>query len=135
MNDDYLKGVFQMLTSNPTSQNLDALIEAYARVGYLASEAETAAEEAANVRKHEEASEWVKAKQGPQIGGRGVSDDTATKMAMLATFGLKQREIEAQGKARKIENLLEALRECLWSIRHLGKYDSSTINISGFDNG
>lgn len=129
MDDNYLKLVFTTLTQRPTAQHLDFLIEAYAKVAYLASEAEHAAEEATNVRKHEEASEWLKAKQGPKIGDRAVSDETATKMALVATYYLRRNEVEAIAKARKITNLLDALREAIHAIKFLGRYDSSTINV------
>lgn len=129
MDDNYLKEVFRVLTSNPTQQELDFLIEAYARVGYLASEAELAAESAVNVRKHEEATEWLRAKQGPKIGERGVSDETATKMALIATHGLRIAEVNAVARAKKISNLLDALRECIHAVKFLGKFDSSTVNL------
>lgn len=129
MDDEYLKRVFAVLTQNPTAQDLDFLIEAYARVGYLASIAEAAAAEAVNTRKHEEANEWLKAKANHPPGEKAVSDGTADKIAMVATYTLRRNELAAEGKAKKISNLLDALRECLWSIRHLGKYDSAQINL------
>lgn len=128
MDQEYLKTVFQVLTNNPTAQNLDFLIEAYAKVGYLVSQAKQEADLARTVRKHEEANEFLKAKSST-VDGKPISDGLAERMAIIATFTLRKAEIEADAKALKVTNLLDALRECLWSIRHLGKYDSSSVTI------
>lgn len=128
MNEDYLRQVFQVLTSNPTQQDLDFLIEAYAKVGYLASDAERVAEEATNVRKYEEATEWLKAKTEKRVGERGVSDETANKMALIATYGLRTKEADSIAKARKVNNLLDALREAIHAVKFLGRYDSSNVS-------
>jgi hypothetical protein len=82
------------------------------------------------VRKHEEASEFLKAKLSFS-NGKPVSDASAERTAMVATFTLRKAEVEADARAKKVQNLLDALRECLWSIRHLGKYDSSVVNFGG----
>lgn len=128
MNEEYLKQVFQVLTNSPTQQDLDFLIEAYAKVGYLASDAERIAEDATNVRKYEEASEWLKAKQEKRVGDRGVSDETANKMAYIATYNLRTREAEAIAKAKKVSNLLDSLREAIHAVKFLGRYDSSNVS-------
>lgn len=128
MNDDYLKEVFRVLTDNPTQQDLDFLIEAYAKVGYLASDAERAAEEAVNVRKYEEAQEWLKAKTEKRVGERGVSDETANKMALIATYGLRTAEAVAIAKSKKVNNLLDSLREAIHAVKFLGRYDSSNVS-------
>lgn len=125
---EFLKEVFRTLTSNPTQQNLDFLIEAYAKVGYLASTAEAVAADAERVRKHEEANEWLRAKQAVGAGGKPVSDGVADKMALVAVWTLRQTEDQAKAKARKINNLLDAIREAIHAIKFLGRYDSSTVN-------
>lgn len=120
MDEEYLKRVWQALTKGPTQQDLPFLIEAYTKVGYLLAEAKSDAADAATVRKHEEAQEWIKAKQTVPEGGKPVSDTIADKIALVATFSLRRNEVAAERKAVKLSHLRESVYQAISVIKNQG---------------
>jgi hypothetical protein len=119
--DQYLARVLGVLQSNPTASELDFLVEAFANVGYLAAEAEGMAEDAENVRKHEEASAYLRAKRAAIERGEKLTEREAEAIASVETRDLKTAEVEARTKARKLKNLLDSLEQAINAIKFLGR--------------
>lgn len=113
----YLTRLIAKLQLNPTGQDIDYLVEAYARVGYLAAEAEGLAEQAEAVRKHREAEEYLHAKQS----GEKVTDKMAETLALSFTKEERDAEVEARTKARKLKNLLNSIEQAINAIKFLGR--------------
>lgn len=113
----YLLTVLAKLQSNPTAQDIDLLVEAYSRVGYIAADAEGLAEQAEAERKHAEAEAYLTAKRAE---GK-VTDKEAETRALLATKDYRYREVEARTKARKLKNLLESIEQAINAIKFLGR--------------
>lgn len=114
---EYVARVFKLVSSSPTSAELDELLEAHARIGYLAAEAEGLAEEAENVRKYEEANAYLNAKRAEEK----VTERVAEAKAALATHPHRTAEAEATTKARKLKNLLESITQVINGIKYLGR--------------
>ncbi len=110
--------VMKTLTSNPTGADIDFLIQAHAKVGYLASVAQSEAEFAYAVRKNAEASAWKDVMSGPEK----VTAAYAEKQAELAVWDLRQAEIKANERSKKINNLLQSITEAINGIKFLGRY-------------
>ena len=121
--DNYVAELFKVLSSNPTAQNLDFLVEGYTRMGYLAAQAESDAEYAEAQRKYEEATAYADAKSDHEPGER-VTDSAAQSIAFVRTFDRRKEEIKAREKAQKLKNLLLALEQAINAIKFLGRYDS-----------
>jgi ribosomal protein L16 Arg81 hydroxylase len=119
--DQYLARVLGVLQSNPTASELDFLVEAFANVGYLAAEAEGLAEDAENLRKHEEASAYLRAKRSAIERGEKLTEREAEAIAAVETRDLKTAEVEARTKARKLKNLLDSLEQAINAIKFLGR--------------
>jgi hypothetical protein len=119
--DQYLARVLGVLQSNPTASELDFLVEAFANVGYLAAEAEGMAEDAENLRKHEEASAYLRAKRAAIERGEKLTEREAEAIASVETRDLKTAEVEARTKARKLKNLLDSLEQAINAIKFLGR--------------
>ena len=113
----YLLQVFRTLNSNPTAADIDFLVEAYARVGYLAADAEGLAEQAEAERKHAEATAYLDAKR---LGDK-VTDRRADAIAMQATKEYRDGEVEARTKARKLKNLLNSIEQAINAVKYLGR--------------
>lgn len=118
--DNYIERVFNVLNDNPTSQNLDFLIEAHTAIGYMAAEAENLYDRAVDKRKYEEASAYLEAKRS----GEKLSDKAAEAMAQVKCWDYRTAESEAKVKAQKVKNLLESLTQAINAIKFLGRYDS-----------
>ena len=112
---DYLAEVMGVLRTNPTAAHLDYLVEAYARVGYLAAEAEGLAEQAEATRKHEEAQSFLSEKTS------GGTVKEAEVRAMVAARPYYVAEVEAMTKARKVKNLLNSIEQAINAIKFLGR--------------
>lgn len=113
----YMASVLKKLTNNPTSQDLDFLIEAHARIGYLASEVQAEAEFAYAVRKNAEADAWKKI----MTSGEKTTAAAAEKYAELEVWDLRQAEIEANKRSKKINNLLQSITEAINGVKFLGR--------------
>lgn len=123
--DNYVGQVFSLLNSNPTQQNLDELVEAHVRIGYLAAQAEGEYESAADQRKYEEANAYLAAKRS----GEKVTDKMADTLASVACKQYRDAESEAKVRYRKIANLLESIEQAINAIKFLGRFDSSAISV------
>lgn len=119
--DNYVEQVFLLLNSNPTQQNLDELVEAHVRIGYLAAQAEHEYEAAVDMRKYKEANAYLEAKKS----GEKVSDKAAEAMAQVACWEFRNAETEAKVRSRKVANLLESIEQAINAIKFLGRYDGS----------
>jgi|SRR3990172_143029 len=127
---DYIAHVFTLLTSQPTAAELDELIEAHARVGYLAAKAEQGAEWSKAVREHAESNAFINAKHAEDDGKR-ISIEEAKARADIESWIERQAEVEAYGKSRKLKNLLSSVEECIFSVRHIGRMTETPVgNVS-----
>lgn len=114
---NYLLRVLGVLQSNPTAAEIDFLVEAYSRVGYLAAEAEGVAEQAESERKHAEAQAYYQSK----VSGEKVTDKFAETAALIATKEFRDKEVEARTSARKLKNLLDSIEQAINAIKFLGR--------------
>lgn len=121
---DYPARVIEVLASNPTSADLDFLIEAFTNLGYLAADAAGKAEMAEAKRKFEEASAFDRFKKS----GEKMTDSVANARATIETWPFKKEEIDAQTKARKLHNLLAAVEQAINGIKHLDKNTGYTMS-------
>lgn len=123
MKDNYVESVFTLLNSNPTQQDLDELVEAHVRIGYLAAQAENEYEAAVDRRKYEEANAYLAAKRA----GEKVTDKVAESQAYIACVEFRNAETEAKVRSRKVANLLESIEQAINAIKFLGRYDGGQI--------
>lgn len=123
--DNYVESVFTLLNSNPTQAELDSLVEAHVRIGYLAAQAEHVYEQAVDQRKYEEANAWLAAKRSAEK----VTAGEASVMAEVAIREFRISETEAKVKAQKVKNLLESIEQAINAIKFLGRFDSSAISV------
>lgn len=114
---EFMARVMSTLTNNPTSSELDFLIQAHARIGYLAGVAESEAEMSYAIRKNQEATAYKNIMNGPEK----VTAAAAERLAELEVWELRQAEIEAKSRAVKIKNLLSSVTECINGIKFLGR--------------
>lgn len=119
--DTYISEVFTLLSSNPTAQNLDELVEAHVRIGYLAADAEAIYERAVDDRKYAEANAYLTAKRS----GDKVTDRMADAQALVACRPQRDAEAEAKTRSRKLANLLESIEQAINAIKFLGRYDGA----------
>ena len=103
--------------NNPTGSDLDFLVQAHTKVGYLAAIAQKEAEFAYAVRKNAEATAWREAMNGETK----VTAAAADKAAELAVWDLRVREIQANESSKKISNLLSSITEAINGIKFLGR--------------
>lgn len=113
----FMIDVMRTLRNNPTSADLDFLIAAHTKVGYLASVAEGEADMAYAIRKHEEATAW----KNIMSGENKVSGATAERLAELEIYDLRVAEVQAKEKATKIKNLLQSITEAINGIKYVGR--------------
>lgn len=114
---DFMARVMATLTNNPTAAELDFLIQAHTRIGYLAGVAESEAEMQYAIRKHEEANAYRNIMNGPEK----VTAAAAERLAELEVWELRKAEIDAKSRATKIKNLLNSVTECINGIKFLGR--------------
>jgi hypothetical protein len=123
--DNYVARVFSLLNSNPTAQNLDELVEAHVRIGYIAAQAENEYERAVDLRRYAEAEAYIRSKKS----GDKVTDKMADTMALVECREQRDAEAEAKVRFRKISNLLESIEQAIMAIKFLGRYDGAgTLN-------
>lgn len=126
MSSDYIAGVFATLARNPTAADMDTLVEAHARIGYLAAEAENLYDMAVDARKYEEAQAYLEVKQSAE---QKVSDKAAEAMAQVKCWTYRTKETEAKVKAAKVKNLLESVEQAINAIKFIGRFDSSAVSV------
>lgn len=119
--DNYVSEVFNLLNNNPTAQNLDELVEAHVRIGYIAADAESLYERAVDDRKYAEANAYLTAKRS----GDKVSDKMAEAQALVECRPQRDAEAEAKTRSRKVSNLLESIEQAINAIKFLGRYDGA----------
>lgn len=124
--DEFLKRTMRVLQTNPTAGDLDFLVSAYAIVGNLAADAQHDAEVAEMARKVAEANAYRDAK----TAGDRVTDTMANNIALANTVAERMAEIDARTRAKKVNALLDAIREAINAIKYLGRYDAP-INLPG----
>lgn len=114
---EYIAKVFKLVSNSPTVAELDELLEAHARIGYLAANAEGEAETAESVRKYEEANAYMNAKRGEEK----VTERQAEASAAMATHPHRLAEAEARTKAKKLKALWESVEQVINGIKYLGR--------------
>lgn len=119
--DNYVERVFTLLNSNPTQQDLDELVEAHVRIGYLAAQAENEYEAAVDMRKYKEANAYLDAKKSAEK----MSDKAAEATAQVQCWEYRTAETEAKVRYRKIANLLESVEQSINAIKYLGRFDGA----------
>lgn len=113
----FMAKVMRVLTGNPTAADIDFLIQAHTKIGYLAAEAQAEAEFAYAVRKNAEATAWREA-----MNGEGkITAAAAERSAELAVWDLRQAEVKANERSKKISNLLSSVTEAINGIKFLGR--------------
>lgn len=114
---DFVVQVFKVLSSNPTNQHLDYLIEAHTRIGYLAAIAQGEADRAEDERKFHEATRYREVKdENPKWTQAQV--DAAV---MVACYDFRKAENKAAEESKKLNNLLDSVREAINGIKYLGR--------------
>lgn len=116
----YLKRVMEVITNNPTAGELDELLEAFGRVGFIAAEAEGLAEQAEATRKHKEAEAYLHAKTSAPPGEK-VTERQAEAQAEIAIKEYRDAEVEARTKSRKLRNLLSAIEQVINGVKFLSR--------------
>jgi hypothetical protein len=116
-NSEYIAEVLDKLSNNPTAQDLDYLIEAHARVGYLAATARGRAEQAEATKKYHRATAYADAR----ASGRAKSATDADNIALIETRDYETAEIRARETATKISNLLGSIEQSINGIKYLGR--------------
>ncbi len=116
MSNQYVEEVLQKLSSNPTAQDLDFLIEAHARVGYLAATAAGRRDTAIAERKFQFSTAYADAKRN---GAKTASD--AENAAIIAVRDYSLAEVRAGETAAKLSNLLQSIEQAINGVKFLGK--------------
>lgn len=122
--DNFVADLLARLSSNPTAQDLDYLVEAYTKVGYVAAQAQALAEQAEAERKYQEATKASEVRQMVAASGDRITEKAVENAVYVATYDYKKAEIRAAEKAAKLKNLLAATGEAINAIKFLGRYDS-----------
>lgn len=117
----YVSKVFNVLNSNPTSQDLDFLLEAYNTVGYyVASAIGDADMEEAQLEY-----DIAEAKQSVKERSEKVTAVILDAHATLATFDQKKKAIKSRTDARKMMNLYQSIEQAINAVKYLGRMDNS----------
>ena len=113
----YVMKLFRKLETNPTAQDIDYLIEAHAKIGYYAAVAEGEAEQAEAERKYNEASSWRDIKLNePKWTAAQVE-----AQVYVDNYHFRKTEIKRAEEARKLNNLLDSVREAINGIKYIGR--------------
>ena len=124
MANEYLEDVLAKLEDNPTSAELDFFLEAFARVGYLASVAQGAAERAEQSRKLAEATAYADARRR---GAKSSAD--AERDAIVRTNNERVAEIGARESAAKLKHLLNSIEQVINGIKYLGRQTDAPMTL------
>lgn len=122
---EYVAEVLAKLQDNPTAQDLDYFIEAYARVGYLAATARGRAEYAESAYKHARATAYADAK----ATGRAKTAADAEQAAIVDAYESEQRAIRAREAASKVANLLSSVEQAINGIKYLGRQTDAPMQL------
>jgi hypothetical protein len=125
MSNEYVEEVIAKLSDNPTAQDLDFFIEAYARIGYLVGVAQGLADREEISRKHAYASAYAAARQN---GAKSSTDADAAATIAIRDFALD--EATARERYAKLRNLLAAIEQAINGIKYLGRATDVNIPIS-----
>lgn len=123
IDNEYIVEVINVLTNNPTSAELDFLVEAHTTVGYYAAVAEGIANEAEVARKVGEANAILDGRRGDPK----MSYALLEAQAISATEDLRIAEAKAKTNAKKITTLLESVEQSINAIKYLGRETSVRI--------
>lgn len=126
MSNDYLTEVLEKLEDNPTSAELDFFLEAFARVGYLASVAQGKSERAEQDRRLAEAMEYADARAK---GAKSSAD--AERIAIVRTNNQRVAEIGARESAAKLKHLLNSIEQTINGIKYLGRQTDVPMTLPG----
>ena len=114
---EYVQEVLQKLQNNPTAQDIDYFIEAHARIGYLAAQAQGIADQRTIDRKYVFATRFAEAKQQ----GVKVSAAEAEQYAIMNSTVEARDEVKANETAAKLKNLLDSVEQAINGIKFLGR--------------
>jgi hypothetical protein len=121
----YVMKVYRTITNNPTAAELDFLIEAHGKIGYMAAVAQGEAEQAESMRKYQDATTWRKVKDdNPKYTAAQVE-----AMVFIETFDYRKDENKKAEEAKKIANLLDSIRESINGIKYLGRAGGGDVRI------
>lgn len=117
----YVSDVFTRLSLNPTSQDLDFLLEAYTKIGYYVAVAIGDADLEEAQLDYDEAEAKRDMKQKSEKATAVVID----AHAVLMTFDQRKKAIKARTDARKMMNLYQSIEQAINAIKYLGRMDSN----------
>lgn len=116
----YINKTMEKLTNNPTSQDMDFLVEAYSMFGYMEATATGDAELAEAERKYAEAEAYAEAKKSNEKAPAAQLEAIAT----VQTRDYRLAEIKARTNARKISNAWRSIEQTINAIKYRGRFDS-----------
>lgn len=119
---DYVKRVYGILSSNPTSQDLDFLLEAYNKVGYFVACAigDADSEEARLDYDIAVAKDDMRKSSSDK-----VTVATLEAHAVIKTYDQRKASIKARTDARKMMNLYQSIEQAINAVKYLGRMDNS----------
>lgn len=118
---EYVNRVFTILSSNPTSQDLDFLLEAYTTIGYYVASAIGDADMAEAQLEYD----MAEAKKDIKDKSEKVTAAVLDAHATLVTFDQRKRSIRARTDARKMLNLYQSIEQAINAVKYLGRMDNS----------
>lgn len=117
----YVGHVFSILSSSPTSQDLDFLVEAYTKIGYyVAVSIGDADMEDAKLDY-----QIAEAKDEMKRSGDKVTAAVLESHAILATYDQRNKAIKARTDARKLMNLYQSVEQAINAVKYLGRMDNN----------
>lgn len=118
---DYVNKVFRTMSSNPTGQDLDFLLEAYARIGYYVAVANGDADFEEAQLDYDEAN----AKRDYKLKDPKASAVVLDSHATINTWPQRQKSIKARTEARKLYNMYQSLEQTIHAVKFIGRMDTS----------
>lgn len=122
---NYINKVLEKLTKNPTNQDMDQLVEAYAYFGYMDATANGDADLAEQERKYAES----EAIQAAKLAEPKTPAAQLEAIATLKTRDYRIAEIKARTNARKIHNTWQAIEQTINAIKYRGRFDSFDTSV------
>lgn len=122
---EYVAEVLQKLQDNPTAQDLDYLIEAHARVGYLAAVSQGRRDVSIAERKFAFSSAYADAKRE---GAKTAGD--AENIAVIRSHDAYLAEARAGEVAAKLASLLSSIEQCINGIKYLGRQTDVSLPLT-----
>ena len=121
----YINKTLQKLTSRPTSQDMDWLVEAYTYFGYIDATANGDADLAEAERKYAEA----QAIQEAKLADPKTTQAQLEALAAIKTWDHRTAEIKARTNARKIHNTWQSIEQTINAIKHLER--NTSVRMTG----